>query len=61
MSKNGQLNEQLLSETINFLRFPLIVGVVLIHSHFKEIIIGGVNIMTTDDIPNLHKHILRLV
>lgn len=46
-----QKNEQLLSETINFLRFPLIVGVVLIHSHFKDVTINGVNIMATGSLP----------
>lgn len=33
---------QLLSKTIHFLRFPLIVGVVFIHTDFSNIVIGGV-------------------
>ena len=33
---------QLLSKTIDFLRFPLIVGVVFIHTDFSNIVIGGV-------------------
>lgn len=33
--------EQLLSKTIEFLRFPLIVGVVFIHTDFTNIIIQG--------------------
>lgn len=38
-------NEELQSKTIDFLRFPLIVGVVLIHSHFSEVIINGVDVL----------------
>ncbi|MDR6733741.1 MULTISPECIES: acyltransferase family protein [unclassified Sphingobacterium] len=34
-------SEQLLSKTIDFLRFPLIVGVVFIHTDFSNIIIQG--------------------
>lgn len=37
-------NEELQSKTIDFLRFPLIVGVVLIHAHFSEVNINGVNV-----------------
>lgn len=33
------------SKAITQLRFPLIVGVVLIHSHFSEIVINGTNII----------------
>lgn len=42
-------NEELQSKTISFLRFPLIVGVVLIHSHFEEVIINGVDLMKGAD------------
>lgn len=38
-------NEKLQSKTIDFLRFPLIVGVVLIHAHFSEVVINGVDIL----------------
>ena len=41
-------NEEILSQTIAFLRFPLIVGVVLIHSVLDEIEIKGVSIMPPD-------------
>ncbi len=33
--------ERLLSKTISFLRFPLIVGVALIHSRFQNVVIQG--------------------
>ncbi len=42
-------NEELQSQTISFLRFPLIIGVVLIHSHFDEIVINGVDLMESDN------------
>ena len=41
-------NEEILSQTIAFLRFPLIVGVVLIHSVLDEIAIKGVSIIPPD-------------
>lgn len=44
-------NEELQSKTISFLRFPLIVGVVLIHSHFDKIIINGVDLMEDGSFP----------
>ncbi|ADV44273.1 acyltransferase family protein [Bacteroides helcogenes] len=44
-------NEKLQSQTISFLRFPLIVGVVLIHSHFNEVVINGVDFMKSDNFP----------
>lgn len=44
-------NEELQSKTIAFLRFPLIVGVVLIHSHIKEVIVDGVDLMVEADFP----------
>ena len=34
-------DDVLQSKTIAFLRFPLIVGVVLIHSTFGKLMIGG--------------------
>ena len=37
--------QELLSETISWLRFPLIIGVVLIHCRVKEMVFGGVNIL----------------
>lgn len=44
-------NEELQSKTISFLRFPLIVGVVLIHSQFKEVVFNGVNLMKDGSFP----------
>lgn len=44
-------NEDLQSKTISFLRFPLIVGVVLIHSHFTTIVISGVDLMEGGHFP----------
>ncbi|MGL4853607.1 MAG: acyltransferase family protein [Phocaeicola sp.] len=40
-------NEKLQSEIITFLRFPLIVGVVLIHSQITGITINGENVLTS--------------
>ncbi len=37
-------DEELQSKSIDFLRFPLIVGVVLIHAHFSNVIMNGVNV-----------------
>ena len=39
------------SKAITQLRFPLIVGVVLIHSHFSEIVINGTNIINGHNTP----------
>ena len=44
-------NEELQSKTIGFLRFPLIVGVVLIHSYFNEVVINGVDLMADGHFP----------
>lgn len=44
-------NEELQSKTISFLRFPLIVGVVLIHSHFDEVVINGVDLTKGGNFP----------
>ncbi len=44
-------NEELQSKTISFLRFPLIVGVILIHSMFKSVIFNGVDVMQTGSFP----------
>lgn len=44
-------NEEGQSKTISFLRFPLIVGVVVIHSHYTEVIIDGTNFMKSGDLP----------
>lgn len=37
------------SKTISFLRFPLIVGVVFIHSRFEDVIFNGVNLMENEN------------
>ncbi len=42
-------DKQLLSKTISFLRFPLIVGVVLIHSRFQDVVIQGTKQVQTTD------------
>ena len=44
-------NDELQSKTIAFLRFPLIVGVVLIHCYYKELPIGGVKVPVMDEYP----------
>ena len=41
-------NEEILSQTIAFLRFPLIVGVVLIHSKVNNVVIKGVQLIPPD-------------
>ena len=41
-------NEEILSQTIAFLRFPLIVGVVLIHSKVNDVVIKGVQLIPPD-------------
>ena len=42
---------KLQSQTINFLRFPLIIGVVLIHSHVLKAVYGGTNILEKVSMP----------
>lgn len=44
-------SSNLQSQTINFLRFPLIVGVILIHSHVLKAVYGGVNILEKVSMP----------
>lgn len=44
-------NEELQSQTISFLRFPLIVGVVMIHSYFSEVVINGVDLVKNGFFP----------
>lgn len=44
-------SEELESRTITFLRFPLIVGVVLIHSRMEDIVMGGVTVFNCADFP----------
>lgn len=44
-------NSALQSRTIAFLRFPLIVGVVLIHTYFKEVVIDGKDLMEGGNFP----------
>ncbi len=44
-------NEELQSQTISFLRFPLIVGVVLIHSMLNDVTFNGVNVMEHGNFP----------
>lgn len=42
---------ELQSKTIDFLRFPLIVGVVFIHAQFTEVVFNGVNIVDVGSFP----------
>lgn len=44
-------NGDLQSQTISFLRFPLIIGVVLIHSRFSEVVVNGVDLMKNEIFP----------
>lgn len=44
-------DEQLLSKTIDFLRFPLIVGVVFIHTDFSDVVIKGVKSINLANYP----------
>ena len=60
-------NEEILSQTIAFLRFPLIAGVVLIHSKVKDVVIKGVQLIPPDgywfydNISYLFSHIFAAV
>lgn len=38
-------NEELQSQTITFLRFPMMVGGVLIHAHIYEVVVNGINLL----------------
>lgn len=42
--------EQLQSKVISFLRFPLIVAVVFIHSQPHEVIIGGISLVDSNNL-----------
>lgn len=43
--------EELQSKTIDYLRFPLILGVILIHSYSRSITINGVEVLFADGFP----------
>lgn len=45
------INKELQSQTIAFLRFPLMIGVVLIHARMKDVIIGGETVFNQLDYP----------
>ena len=47
-STSKKTNEEILSQTIAFLRFPLIAGVVLIHSTVNDVVIKGVQLIPPD-------------
>lgn len=49
--KSSGGNDALLSKVIEYLRFPLIVGVVFIHNFSSAITVGGVEIGATGDLP----------
>lgn len=53
-------DEKRLSQTIAFLRFPLIAGVVLIHSRFQVVIIDGVDLMQEGHFP-VYTHLSYLI
>lgn len=42
---------RILETTISFLRFPLIIGVILIHANLSEVIIGGIKCFNKTDYP----------
>lgn len=44
-------NDELQSKTINFLRFPLIIGVVLIHAHITKMTMNGIDIFQGNVFP----------
>jgi len=52
--------DELQSKTIDFLRFPLIVGVVFIHTDFSDIVMTGVKQTTVENYP-LFYHFFILV
>ena len=41
--------EQLQSDTIKLVRFPLIVGVVMLHIAFETVVIGGSQFINIED------------
>lgn len=43
--------EQLQSDTIKLVRFPLIVGVVMLHVAFETVLEGGINVISAMDYP----------
>lgn len=49
--KSSGGNDALLSKVIEYLRFPLIVGVVFIHNFSSTVTVGGVEIGATGDLP----------
>lgn len=52
--------ENVLSKTITFLRFPLIVAVVIIHTNLTDVMIGGSLLVNGSDFPvyNVLRHVL---
>lgn len=52
--------ENVLSKTITFLRFPLIVAVVIIHTNLADVMIGGSLLVNGSDFPvyNVLRHVL---
>lgn len=53
-------NDDLLSKTILFLRFPLIVAVVFIHANLADVMIGGVLLVEEGQFP-LHDMIFHIL
>ena len=43
-NNSNMFSEELQSKTINFLRFPLIVGVVFIHTDFSNVVMQDVKL-----------------
>lgn len=46
-------NDELQSKTINFLRFPQIVGIVLIHAHITTITMDGLEVFQGNTSPSM--------
>ena len=44
-------NDELQSQVIDFLRFPLAVGVVVIHASADELVMNGVNVLDPESLP----------
>ncbi len=51
MNSQRQTGDELLSRVIDFLRFPLIVGVIFIHNYSSTMIVQGVELGSTANMP----------
>lgn len=55
------VNDKLQSRTIDFLRFPLCVGVVLIHSELFQLSIGGGKVIQQEELFPIYLHLSYLL